>query len=239
MAITRSASSLAPNDSNNCSTGPALGESTQNNVFTITKHITETAPMWPVQPLPSVNQKENSLKTEPSLSLNPTFQFSSLPESLCMVISDADWEQWLVEYQSSLAVQDSEDGALSDDETERLIDESFFEDEEELDSEDFNAWVNREDKEDQVGGGMLGEYMRNVLCEVKQHVEAGTPPLCYKNSTFWMRPTDPVFALRNSLCTTRRFDLHVLYSRSVFVWIPQHLPGAPSVLLSLWEQVIS
>lgn len=228
--MTHSTSSLTPDNSNDCSTGPALSASTQNNVITITEHVTETAPMRPVQPLPSVNQEENSLETEPSLSSNPTSRFSSPPESSHMLISEADWEQWLAEYQSSLAVQDGEDGALSDDETERLIDESFFEDEKELDSEDFNARVDREDEEDQVGGGVLGEYLRNVLREVKQRVETGVPPLCYKNSTFWMRPADPVFALRNSLRTTGRFDPHVLYSRSVFVWIPQHLPGAPSVL---------
>ncbi len=155
MAVTHSASSLASDDSNNRSTGPVLSASTQNDVFTITEHVTETAPMRPVQPSPPVNQEENSFKTEPSLSSNPTSQFLSPPESSCMLISEADWEQWLAEYQSSLAVQDGEDGVLSDDETERLIDKSFFEDEEELDSEDFNARVDREDEEDQVGGGLL------------------------------------------------------------------------------------
>ncbi|KIK58696.1 hypothetical protein GYMLUDRAFT_245792 [Collybiopsis luxurians FD-317 M1] len=57
-----------------------------------------------------------------------------------------------------------------------------------------------------------------------QIVRYGTPK-CYKEGQFFVHPLHPVFALHNSITTS--FSPDPLCLKSIFVWLPEYLPGRP------------
>ncbi|KAJ6490114.1 hypothetical protein C8R45DRAFT_1139189 [Mycena sanguinolenta] len=50
-------------------------------------------------------------------------------------------------------------------------------------------------------------------------------PRCYKDGQLWVRPIDPVFALKRAAVTG--FRPNRLYLLPIFVWLPHFLPGHP------------
>ncbi|KAJ7356836.1 hypothetical protein DFH08DRAFT_1048015 [Mycena albidolilacea] len=50
-------------------------------------------------------------------------------------------------------------------------------------------------------------------------------PRCYKDGHFWVRPVDPVFALKRAAASG--FAPTGLYLLPIFVWLPHFLPGRP------------
>ena len=76
--------------------------------------------------------------------------------------------------------------------------------------------------------GVLEEYSKEVLENIKRQLVQLGHPECYAQGTFWIYTKDPLFALHTSSMHAAGISPIKLYHLDVFIWIPNCLPGAPS-----------
>jgi hypothetical protein len=70
------------------------------------------------------------------------------------------------------------------------------------------------------------QWLKTTLAQiVKDTTGRLKMPRCYKDGHFWVRPVDPVFALKRAAVSG--FAPTGLYLLPIFVWLPHFLPGRP------------
>jgi hypothetical protein len=108
------------------------------------------------------------------------------------------------------------------------IDDSLLEDDDDGDVDADADQALKESEAEAIKSGVLREYSKGVLEEIKTQISTRGHPKCYTQGTFWIRPRDPVFALYASTASDTGFSPMELYHLDIFLWLPNHLPDAPS-----------
>ncbi|KAJ7152120.1 hypothetical protein C8R46DRAFT_484877 [Mycena filopes] len=70
------------------------------------------------------------------------------------------------------------------------------------------------------------QWLATTLETVKKEISSLQQPQAYKDGQLWIRPKDPIFALRDA-ATTGIYSPDALYQLPVFLWLPDYLPGRP------------
>jgi Domain of unknown function (DUF6729) len=114
----------------------------------------------------------------------------------------------------------------SDDQQDTFIDESLVDG---SDEPGFDAEQSQQETEAEIPTiGVLKEYSKEVLESIKRQLAQSGHPECYAQGTFWIRAKDPLFSIHASSARSSGLTPVELYHLDVFIWIPNHLPGAPS-----------
>lgn len=124
--------------------------------------------------------------------------------------------------------QEMVSSTLPEESGDKLIDDSLVESEDDMDADADQTL--KESEADAVKAGVLQEYLKGVLEQIKTEIKTSKKPQCYIQGTFWIRPRDPVFALHASSAGSFGPSPTELYHLDIFVWLPQLLPGAPDTL---------
>ncbi|KAJ7195718.1 hypothetical protein B0H12DRAFT_1169101 [Mycena haematopus] len=116
------------------------------------------------------------------------------------------------------------DGPL--DARERIFDESLADEDEE--DESMNTDIAQKETE-AAEVKILSEnhqWLKTTLDQIVKDTNGRLKmPRCYKDGHFWVRPIDPVFALKHAAVSG--FSPRSLYLHPIFVWLPHFLPGRP------------
>ncbi|KDQ61640.1 hypothetical protein JAAARDRAFT_45211 [Jaapia argillacea MUCL 33604] len=76
-----------------------------------------------------------------------------------------------------------------------------------------------EDTDGAPESGVLFEYLRSLVEKVKTKIHSNSQPDCYEIGTFWICPWDSVFAVDNSVHSSKKAEPTQLYHLDVFVWL--------------------
>lgn len=69
------------------------------------------------------------------------------------------------------------------------------------------------------------QYLLDYRNGLRKQIAKYGMPKCYKDGQFYVHPPHPVFALHQAARTS--FSPDPLCIRSIFVWLPDYLPGCP------------
>jgi hypothetical protein len=71
--------------------------------------------------------------------------------------------------------------------------------------------------------GVVQAYLLQLKERLSREIELHKMPECYRQGHFWIRPSEPYFALRNALQSPDGLTPYSLYHPTVFVWLPNLL----------------
>ncbi|KAL0565231.1 hypothetical protein V5O48_016796 [Marasmius crinis-equi] len=107
-----------------------------------------------------------------------------------------------------------------------VLEESMFDNEEDVSMEESARIAQCEAEAGEARAhSAIAEQLEEVREELKKELKELKKPRCYSLGDFWIRPRHPVFALHGAAVTG--FKPSLLYRKSIFVWLPSYLPGAP------------
>ncbi|KAJ7789775.1 hypothetical protein B0H14DRAFT_2626846 [Mycena olivaceomarginata] len=117
------------------------------------------------------------------------------------------------------------DGPL--DTSERVFDESLGDEDGEGDDSENAELVQKETEEAEPKSlSENHQWLKTTLAQIVKDTNGRLKmPRCYKDGQFWVRPRDPVFALKRA--AVHGFSPASLYLLPIFVWLPHFLPGRP------------
>ena len=70
----------------------------------------------------------------------------------------------------------------------------------------------------------LQQYLRAVKSCIVTEIKQCEKPACYQQGSFFDRPMQPVFAMKNDIATVG-LTASTFYQHDVFFWLPHLLPG--------------
>ncbi|KAJ7301052.1 hypothetical protein DFH08DRAFT_827905 [Mycena albidolilacea] len=113
------------------------------------------------------------------------------------------------------------------DASERIFDESLGDEDGEGDDSE-NAELAQKETEEAEPKSLSEnhQWLKTTLAQIVKDTNGRLKmPRCYKDGQFWVRPRDPVFALK--CAAAHGFSPASLYLLPIFVWLPHFLPGRP------------
>ncbi|KAJ7333477.1 hypothetical protein DFH08DRAFT_966299 [Mycena albidolilacea] len=113
------------------------------------------------------------------------------------------------------------------DTSERIFDESLGDEDGEGDDSE-NAELAQKETEEAEPKSLSEnhQWLKTTLAQIVKDTNGRLKmPRCYKDGQFWVRPRDPVFALKRA--AVYGFSPASLYLLPIFVWLPHFLPGRP------------
>lgn len=70
--------------------------------------------------------------------------------------------------------------------------------------------------------GVVGTYVKIVLGRIKEEIDGGRKPRCYREGQMWIRSPDPIFT-KLKPTEDGGFSPEAFYARDIFVWLPDLL----------------
>lgn len=112
----------------------------------------------------------------------------------------------------------------------KVIDDSLLDDDALLDpsTEDIAEAAAAETSNSEIHDqSVLHSYLQNFKKMIMNEIRNDDQPRCYKDGQLYVRPRNPIFALRDAQAVDYIPD--ELYHLDIFVWLPEHLPGRPDI----------
>ncbi|KAK1230322.1 hypothetical protein PQX77_006590, partial [Marasmius sp. AFHP31] len=178
--------------------------------FFESRHSLSVAPL--PKPLPALSPTSTSI---------PASNHIREPDN--SLLSQSDWENLTSNLE--FVLQNDENADIAGHQSN--LEESMFESEEDVSMEESARIAAHEAEDAQAKAhSAIAEQLEEVLEDVKKEIKKHKMLKCYQRGDFWIRPRHPVFALHRGASITG-FKPTYLYHKSIFIWLPSFLPGAP------------